>query len=557
MPFIDDTLICWEVKTESSASERNPNLEFDLSSKAKVCRLSQRLTFALVQCEHPCCLARPNPFLLCLKNHHLLEVICMFRALLTLLCSTLAVFTLADERPNIVIIMADDLGWNGLGCYGSELAQTPCLDQLAAEGMRFTNAYACSQCLPTRAAIFSGQYGARTGLTSVETSSPDYAPMISPGRPKALEPEVYTLFEMLRDAGYKTGMSGKLHLGGPLNTNSALKNKNRGMEYLHDHGLQWAGTSMPNRNDKNVSAITDDIIRFIEENRDGPFIAYAAHHSPHMPLEVPPSSVQKAVDRGFKRSSNPRGLFSERVTADYVAMIEYLDGSIKRITDKLDELGIAENTLLLFLSDNGGLSRVWKNDPLRGGKGQLYEGGVRVPFIVRWPNKVKTGSTCTTPVHVVDLFPTLMDLVGVQPRKNQILDGLSLLPLLRQTGSFARDAVFSHHPEYVVGYAKTPCSMVRKGNYKLIHYFGDYLDPTDCVPGGAGVLYGRFILGSRTELYDLNQDPGETQNLANDMPDVTRELLADLQSWWSSTGARMPRPNPNMDRSKWKWNKND
>ena len=141
----------------------------------------------------------------------------------------------SEERPpNIVIIMADDLGWNGLGCYGSELAQTPCLDQLAAEGMRFTDAYALSQCLPTRAAIFSGQYGARTGLTSVETSSPGYAPMISPGRPKALEPEVYTLFEMLRDAGYKTGMSGKLHLGGPLNTNSALKNKNRGMEYLHD-----------------------------------------------------------------------------------------------------------------------------------------------------------------------------------------------------------------------------------------------------------------------------------------------------------------------------------
>ena len=141
-----------------------------------------------------------------------------------------------SSQPNIVIIMADDLGWNGLGCYGSELAQTPCLDQLAAEGMRFTDAYALSQCLPTRAAIFSGQYGARTGLTSVETSSPGYAPMISPGRPKALEPGVYTLFEMLRDAGYKTGMSGKLHLGGPLNTNSALKNKNRGMEYLRDYG---------------------------------------------------------------------------------------------------------------------------------------------------------------------------------------------------------------------------------------------------------------------------------------------------------------------------------
>jgi len=343
---------------------------------------------------------------------------------------------------------------------------------------------------------------------------------------------------MLRDAGYKTGMSGKLHLGGPLNTNSALKNKNRGMEYLRDYGLQWAGTATPNRNDKNVSAITDDIIEFIEENRDGPFIAYAAHRSPHTPLEVPPSSVQRVVDRGFKRSSNRRGLHSERVTADYVAMIEYLDSSIGRITDKLDELGIAENTLLLFLSDNGGLTRVWKNDPLRGGKGQLYEGGVRVPFIVRWPTKVKAGSVCTTPVHVVDLLPTFMDLAGAQPRKDQILDGVSLVPLLKQTSSFARDAIFSHHPEYVVGYAKTPCSMVRKGNYKLIHYFGDYLDPTGCVPRGAGALYGRFILGSRTELYDLKQDPSETQTSRMTCPRVAEELMADLESWWSSTGAR-------------------
>lgn len=324
---------------------------------------------------------------------------------IVLLITFFSVFPLRGEseerQPNIVIIMADDLGWNGLGCYGSKLAQTPYLDQLAAEGMRFTDAYALSQCLPTRAAIFSGQYGARTGLTSVETNSPSYAPMISPGRPKALEPEVYTLFEMLRDAGYKTGMSGKLHLGGPLNTNSALKNKNRGMKYLHGYGLQWAGAATPNRNDKNVSAITDDIIEFIEENRDSPFIAYAAHRSPHMPLEVPPASVQRVVDRGFRRSSNSRGLYSERVTADYIAMIEYLDSSIGRITDKLDELGIAENTLLLFLSDNGGLTRVWMNDPLRGGKGQLYEGGVRVPLIVRWPTKVKARSICTTPVQLL------------------------------------------------------------------------------------------------------------------------------------------------------------
>ena len=459
-----------------------------------------------------------------------------------------------SRPPNIIIIMADDLGWNALGCYGSNLALTPHLDQLAAEGMRFTDAYALSQCLPTRSAIFSGQYGARTGLTSVETSSPGYAPMISPGRPEALDPEVYTIFEMLRDAGYKTGMSGKVHLGGPITTQAGLKN--RGIEYFHDYGLQWIGTGMPNQNDKYVKAITDDMIKFIEENREGPFVAYVAHLSPHAPLDVPPSSVQRAVDRGFKRSSNRRGVFSERVTADYIGMIEYLDSSVGRIIDKLDELKIADNTLVLFLSDNGGLTRVWRNDPLRGGKGQLYEGGVKVPFIIRWPAKVKAGSSCTTPVHVVDLFPTFMELAGGRAQKEQILDGVSLMPLIKQTGTLPRDAIFSHHPEYVVAYAKTPCSMVRKGNYKLIHYFGDYLEPTGPAPN-SGTLSGKFILGSRTELYNLKQDPSEAQNLINDMPEKAEELMTDLKSWWSLTGARMPKPNPTMDRSKWIWNKTD
>ena len=456
--------------------------------------------------------------------------------------------------PNIVMIMADDMGWNALGCYGSNLVKTPRIDQLAADGMRFTDAYALSQCLPTRAAIFSGQYGARTGLTSVETRSPDYAPMISPGRPEALNPAFYTLFEMLRDAGYKTGMSGKLHLGGPLTTGSALRN--RGEDYLHSYGVQWAGTAAPNRNDKYVSAITDDMIQFIEENHEGPFVAYAAHLSPHTPFDVPPSSVQRAVDRGFLRSSNSRGVFSERVAADYIAMIEYLDSSVGRIMDKLDELEIADNTLVLFLSDNGGLTRVWRNDPLRGGKGQLYEGGVRVPFIVRWPVQVKAGSVCTAPIHVVDLFPTFMELAGGEIQEKQILDGVSIMPLLKQSVPHPRNAIFSHHPEYVVAYAKTPCSMIRKGNYKLIHYFGDYLEPTGPAPR-SGSLSGKFILGSRTELYNLKQDPSEARNLINDMPEKANELMNDLKTWWSQTGALMPKPNPNMDRSKWIWNKTD
>ncbi|MEM1296440.1 MAG: sulfatase [Verrucomicrobiota bacterium] len=456
-----------------------------------------------------------------------------------------------SSPPNIVLIMADDLGWNGLSCYGSELIDTPYLDKLAAEGMRFTDAYALSQCLPTRAAIFSGQYGARTGLTSVETASPNYAPLVSPGRPDRLDPAIFTIFEMLRDAGYATGMSGKWHLGDANGCGTLLKK--HGIEFFHDYGLQWVGPGLPNRNDKQVGAITDEMLGFIESSKEGPFIAYLAHRTPHTPFDVPEEAIQIALNRGFKRSSDPDGVFDERVAAEYVAMVQHLDASVGRLLDKLDELGLTENTLVLFLSDNGGLTRVWRNDPLRGGKGQLYEGGIRVPFIVRWPAEIEAGTTCSTPVHVVDLFPTFMELAGASVPNDKILDGISLLPLLKQSGGIARNSIYSHHPEYVVAFAKTPCSMVRKGNLKLIHYFGDYLDPNGCV-SKPHTLSGRFILGPRTEIYDLANDPGETRDLASTMPEKTRELMSDLQAWWQATGARMPKPNPAVDRSRWIWN---
>ena len=477
-----------------------------------------------------------------------------FRLLLLIYCVLRLPLEATTIPPNIVIIMADDLGWNALGCYGSKLVSTPNLDRLAAEGMRFTDAYALSQCLPTRAAIFSGQYGARTGLTSVETSSPDYAPLISPGRPKGLPPETYTVFEMLREAGYVTGISGKWHIGGANGCDRLLEKY--GIKYFHDYGFDWVGPGRPNRNDKQVSAITDDMLGFIESNKDKPLIAFLAHRSPHTRFDVPEEAIQKILKRGFKRSSDSDGLFHERVTADYIAMVEYLDASVGRVLKKLDELDLTENTLVLFLSDNGGLTRVWFNDPLRGGKGQLYEGGIRVPFIMRWPAGINAGTTCSTPVHVVDLFPTFMELVGGKKQTGQLLDGVSFLPLIQQTGDIARKAIYSHHPEYVVAFSKAPCSMVRKGNYKLIHYFGDYLDSEGCEPK-AHTLSGRFILGPRTELFDLYHDPSETRDLSAALPEKTKELMSDLEDWWKETDAKMPTPNPNMDRSQWIWNKNE
>jgi arylsulfatase A len=458
----------------------------------------------------------------------------------------------AELRPNIVFILADDLGWNALGCYGNQLVPTPHLDRLAAEGMRFTDAYVLSQCLPTRAALFSGQDGARTRLTSVETKSPAYAPLISPGRAEGLPPGCYTLFEMLRDAGYATGMSGKWHIG-PAYTAEQLLSRH-GLAYFHDYGLQFVGACRSPVVDKQVTAITDDLLSFIEQSHSRPFMAYLAHHSVHTPFEVPEELIAKYVAKGFRRSRDPDGVFAERVSADYLAMIEQLDQSVGRVASKLDELGLTDRTLVVFLSDNGGLTRVWDNAPLRGGKGQLYEGGIRVPMIVRWPQRVQAGAVCRTPVHVVDFFPTFMELVGGKLPSDQVLDGVSLLPLLTQTGIPARQAIYSHHPEYVVAFAKTPCSMIRKGDYKLIHYFGDYLDPTHIAPE-PGMLSGRFVVGTKNELFHLAADRSEQQDLAASNPDKVAELMADLQAWWKATNAQFPRPNPQMDRSQWIWNR--
>ncbi len=457
----------------------------------------------------------------------------------------------SSRQPNIVFILADDLGWNALGCYGSELADTPNLDRLASEGIRFTDAYALSQCLPTRAAFFSGQYGARTRLTSVETKSPDYAPMISPGRASGLSPDTYTLFEMLRDAGYATGMSGKWHVADSYNALTLL-NKS-GIEYFEPYGLDFVGSSQSETDEKSVMEITGDMLDFIEANRNRPFIAYLSHQTVHTPLSVPEEYTEKYVNRGFRRSSYKDGLFEERVVAEYLGMIDFLDHSVGTVMEKLDELGISENTVLVFASDNGGLTRVWKNDPLRGGKGQLYEGGVRIPLIIRWPNRIEAGIVESTPIHIVDLYPTFMEIAGGSAPSDQILDGVSLVPLLTGKRDLSRGALYSHHPEYVVAFAKTPCSMIRKGDYKLIHYFGDYLDPEGCIPK-ARTLSGRFVLGSKTELFNLREDIGEQFDLSNRMPEKVLELMNDLKAWWADTDAQFPKANPNMDPSQWIWN---
>ena len=477
----------------------------------------------------------------------------MIHRLLILLVLSPSLFA---AQPNILHILADDMGWNALSCYGNQDLHTPNLDRLASQGMRFTQAYADAQCSPTRAAFLSGQYGARTGVFKVlNEKEPSFAPMRSAEAKDAMGPETATLATTLRNAGYKTGISGKWHIA----NNYAVAALRKREGYFDSYGFDFAGPANGNEHleDKTVTAITDDIIGFIESNRSKPWFAFAAHFSPHTKLEAPEALIAKHVARGFKRSANDEGSSSERPIANYLAMLEHLDNEVGRLLAKLDELKLSDNTLVIFTSDNGGLSRVTNNAPLREGKGLPYEGGIRVPLLVRWPGKVKAGSECDVPVHTVDFYPTFIKVASalaesktpVAAKAAATLDGESLLPLLTQTGTLQRPALFWHMPTYTTNYGRTPCAIIREGDWKLIHWFGDYLDTTGFTPDDKP--YGKIVVGPRTEVFNLREDPYETHNFATDRPKKTTHLTNALQAWLKRTKANLPTPNPDFNEKRW------
>jgi uncharacterized sulfatase len=459
----------------------------------------------------------------------------------------------AATHPNMVLILADDLGWNALGCQGNQDVDTPNLDQLATEGMRFTQAYAEAQCSPTRGALFSGQWPARTSMFAVtHEQDPARAPMMPPEHLILMPPATASLALSLRAAGYTTGMSGKWHIGD--NYNAAPLIKRDGGTYFEKYGFDFVGDSQSGNaeKDKDVDAITADMLGFIERNKDQPFFAYLAHHAPHAPMEAPRALVEKYVQRGFQRSSSPLCKTEERPTANYYAMLDHLDASVGRVVAKLDEWHLATNTVVIFYSDNGGLNRMADMTPLREAKGAPYEGGLRVPLMVRWPGRIRPGSTCEVPVHTVDLYPTFLALAGGSAPDGHHLDGLSLMPLLTGQGTFEREALFWHMPTYTPMYGRTPCAVVRQGDWKLVHYFGDFLDTTGTLPRHQE-LYGRLVLGGRTELYHLREDLNESHEVARANPTRVRELMARLESFWNNTGARLPKPNPAFDPADTEW----
>ncbi|MCH8118498.1 MAG: sulfatase [Planctomycetes bacterium] len=436
-------------------------------------------------------------------------------------------------KPNLLFILADDLGWSQLGCYGSGFYETPNIDRLAGEGMKFTDAYAaCPVCSPTRASIMTGRYPARLHLTDfIAGGTYPYEKLKQPKWQKYLPLEEITIAEVLKTAGYATASFGKWHL-------SIAKKPPESLPYNPDKQgfdesivtYKPASNRDPESDAHNVEIITEKSLGFLEKNKDRPFFLYVTHNTIHGPVLGKKKLVEK-----YK---NKPGTDLPQNNPVIAAMIEELDDSVGQLLNKLDELKIADNTIVVFFGDNGGLEKSAKQTPLRGGKANLYEGGIREPLIVRWPGVVQPDSICSEPVISVDFFPTFLRTLGLENKAKKPIDGVSLLPLLTQSGTLNREAIYWHYPHYHSS-SIGPCGAVRKGDYKLLEWF----DETICGPD------------NKFELYNLKQDIGEQNNLAKKMPRKTRELRELLTNWRNKVNAQMLTPNPNYDPQKAKKSK--
>jgi len=429
--------------------------------------------------------------------------------------------------PNIVVIMADDLGWRDLHGYGNELVDTPHLDQLAREGMKFTDAYAASPvCSPTRASMMTGQSPARLHLTNHAPGHPDGFALEGSNLQEAenirhLPLNAITIAERLSAAGYTTAHLGKWHLshvsrpGKDGVTEPELRPEHQGFS-LNIGGCHFGGPPSyfsPYRNpalkdgppgEYLPERLADEAVQFVRSHRDGPFLLNWWPYSVHYPMQARGELIEKYRQRGGLKDPV------------YAAMIEGMDTAIGRFLKALDEAGLRDNTLVLFTSDNGGYNG--DNKPLRGVKGMLYEGGIRVPWIVRWPGKVKPGSINTTPVISTDCYPTLLEVAGLSPTPDHPLDGRSLVPLFTQSAGFDRDTLYFHYPNYAFHKQNRLGSAIREGAYKLIKYYDD----------------------DSFELYDLSKDTGEKQNLAGQSPELDARLADKLDRWLRETNARLP-----------------
>jgi uncharacterized sulfatase len=425
----------------------------------------------------------------------------------------------APARPNLILILADDLGWADLGCHGNTFNETPHIDRLAAQGLRFTQFYSGPVCSPTRANIQSGQNQARFGITQhIPGHRRPFAKLIDPEVPRQLPLEVETFAERLGGAGYRTGYLGKWHLGG-----AAYGPKEQGWQTAIEtqgHNVPAAlDASQPPR--RTAAFLADKAIEFIEANRAQPFVLQVSHFAVHIPLSTTPELLKKY------QAKKPMPGYPSR--PEYAGLLEELDQSVGRVVAALDRLGLSTNTLVIFTSDNGGLEHeqngtiVTSNGPLRSEKGTLYEGGIRVPCIARWPGNVPAGRTTEAVASTMDFYPTFLRLGGAAAPAGQPQDGLDLSGFLRDPATpLRREMLPFHLPHY---HHSTPASAIRMGDWKLIEFFE------------TGAL----------ELYRLSDDPGEKNNLAARHPEQAQQMRVALDQWRREIGARMPQPNPNYD----------
>ena len=460
---------------------------------------------------------------------------------------------LAAENPpakgplNFVILLVDDLGWADLGCYGSDLHETPNIDRFAQESVKFTQAYAASPvCSPTRASIMTGKYPARLHVTVWYESSanpPQKRKLVPPITVGNLPHSEVTLANVLHEAGYQTAHVGKWHLG-----DAAHYPQTQGFD-VNIGGTFWgapttffypySGSGTFGKEFRYVphlefgapdeyltDRLTDEALDILERSSAGPFFLNMCWHTVHTPIEA----KEEIVDR-YTKKLRPE---MHHQNATYAAMVESLDENVGRILDKLDDLEIADRTVVLLTSDNGGFINknrgrtVTSNHPLRSGKGSLWEGGVRVPLMIRWPGVTPAGATCTEPVVSTDFYPTILEMaaLGGNPDHNTNVDGVSLVPLLTNPhAKLDRDAIYFHYPHY--HRTTTPVSSVRAGDWKLLEFHEDM----------------------RVELYNLRDDPREAKDVAGEMPDRADDLRRRLHAWREAVDAQMPEPNPAQRKS--------
>jgi len=454
-------------------------------------------------------------------------------ALLSMGLFPVAAASVAPRAPNIIFFLIDDWGWTDAACFGSKLYETPNVDRLAAQGMKFTSAYsACTVCSPTRAAVMTGKYPARLHLTDwIAGHNRPYAKLAIPKWTQHLPLEEITIAEALKARGYATGSFGKWHLGGEafypehqgFDVNVGGCDRGQPGSYFPPYGIVNVKDERPGEflSDR----LTRDAITFIEANKERPFFLYFPHYAVHTPLAGKPEVIEKyrkKLAAGNYTQTNPV----------YAALVESVDDSVGAVVKRLAELKLDANTIIILTGDNGGLSGTvnaqgWRpgptrNDPLRLGKGSAYEGGVRVPLVVKWPGVTRAGSVCEAPVISVDYFPTMLEMATGAPAKG--IDGESIAALLRGGARLQRDAIFWHYPHYHPGSA-TPYSAVRAGDWKLIHFFED----------------------DHVELYNLKDDLGEKTDLAAANPKQAAELRAKLTAWRTAVGAQLPAKNPAYD----------